>query len=90
MESAEVKTASGDGVSEAVRYNVLQLTADQEYVLFALYKVLHSKADPARHGDTIWTHPGEPGIAQLDLEGRLTLIATDRYKTLGRPCLCGS
>ena len=49
MESAEVKTASGDGVSEAVRYNVLQLTADQEYVLF-----LHSKADPAgypaRHG----------------------------------------
>ena len=89
MESAEVKTASGDGVSEAVRYNVLQLTADQEYVLF-----LHSKADPAgypaRHGDTIWTHPGEPGIAQLDLEGRLTFIAIDRYKTLGRPCLCGS
>ncbi len=76
VESANVKTALVDGESETVNCEVLQLTADQEYVPF-----LHSKpANPAQYGDAIWTRPGEPGIAQIDAEGRLTFVATDRYK----------
>lgn len=77
--SAGFKTALIGGGSETTKYQVLQLAANEAYVLF-----LHSRpapADyPADYGDLIWTRPGEPGVAQIDPDGRLTFIATDRYR----------
>ena len=77
--SAGFKTALIGGGSETTNYQVLKLTANEAYVLF-----LHGRpapADyPAEYGDTIWTRPGEPGVAQIDPDGRLTFIATYRYR----------
>ena len=79
VESANFKTALVGGGSETVNYEVLQLTAGHEYVLF-LDSQPALAASPAQYGDTIWARPGEPGVAQVDSEGHLTFVATDRYK----------
>ena len=77
--SAGFKTALVGGGSETTDYQVLELAANEEYVLF-----LHSRPAPvdypAGYGDTLWTRPGEPGVAQIDSDGHLAFIATDRYK----------
>lgn len=77
--SVGYKTALARGGSESYTYDVLDLTADEDYVLFLDGR---AKQDgyPSQYGDTLWTRPGEPGIARLDDAGRLTFIATDRYK----------
>ena len=66
VESASFKTALVDGGSETVNYEVLQLTAGHEYVLF-LDAQPALEASPAQYGDTIWARPGEPGVAQIEL-----------------------
>ena len=73
------KTALAGGGSKSSTYDVLDLTADEDYVLF-LDGRTKQEGYPSQYGDTLWTRPGEPGIAQLDDAGRLTFIATDRYK----------
>ena len=79
VSSSQVKSAKSSGGYNLLRYDVVQLKANEQYVLF-----LRSRAAPSRYpseyGKTIWVRPGEPGIAQIDSEGRLTFIATDRYK----------
>ena len=55
------------------------MTADEDYVLF-LNGIARQEGYPSQDGDTLWVRPGEPGVAQLDAAGRLTFIATDRYK----------
>ena len=73
------KTALSTGGSESRTYGLLDLTAAEDYVLF-LDGRAKQEGYPSQYGDTLWTHPGEPGIAQLDAAGRLTFIATGRYK----------
>ena len=70
--TADLEPRSGE-------YDGIDLTADQDYVMF-LERRARPDGYPSQYGDTLWTRPGEPGIAQMDSEGRLTFIATDRYK----------
>ena len=77
--SVGYKTALSTGGSESYTYHVLDLTADEDYVLF-LDGRSKQEGYPSQYGDTLWTRPGEPAIAQLDAAGRLTFIATDKYK----------
>lgn len=77
--SVGYKTALAGGGSESYTYDAINLTADEDYVLF-LDGRARQEGYPSQYGDTLWTRPGEPGIAQLDDTGRLTFIATDRYK----------
>jgi hypothetical protein len=77
--SVGYKTALSTGGSESYTYDVLDLTADEDYVLF-LDGRAKQEGYPSQYGDTLWTRPGEPAIAKVDSNGRLTFIATDRYK----------
>ena len=77
--SAGYKTALAEGGSETYEYDSISLTAGEDYVMF-----LHGRSRPdgypAQYGDIIWTRPGEPAVAEVDDAGRLTFIATARYK----------
>ena len=73
------KTPWSAGGSKSYTYGLPDLTADEDYVLF-LEGRSKQEGYPSQYGDTLWMHPGEPAIAQLDAAGRLTFIATDRYK----------
>lgn len=79
VSSVGYKTALPTGGSESHMYDLVDLTAGEKYVLF-----LHARTKidgyPDKYGDVLWTRPDEPGIAQLDSSGRLSFIATDRYK----------
>jgi len=79
VSSVGYRTALAGGGSESYTYDTIDLTANQDYVLFLDAR---SKPDgyPPQYGNTLWARPGEPGIARLDADGRLTFIATDRYK----------
>ena len=77
--SVGYKTALSTGGSKSYTYDVLDLTADEDYVLF-LDGRAKQEGYPSQYGDTLWTRPGEPAIAKVDSNGRLTFIATDRYK----------
>ncbi len=77
--SVGYKTALAGGGSESHTYDTIDLTANQDYVLF-LDGRAKQEGYPSQYGDTLWARPGEPGIARLDAEGRLSFIATDRYK----------
>ena len=77
--SVGYKTALSGGGSKSYTYDVLHLTADEDYVLF-LNGIARQEGYPSQYGDTLWVRPGEPGVAQLDAAGRLAFIATDRYK----------
>ena len=74
-----VKTALYAGKTENLSYDAVQLDADERYVLFLQSRPVRA-GTPSQYGDTVWTRPGEPGVAQLDSDGRLTFLATDRYK----------
>ncbi len=79
--SVGYKTALSGGRSKSYTYDVLDLTAEEDYVLF-LDGGPKPEGYPPQYGDILWTRPGEPGVAQLDAAGRLTFIATDRYKNM--------
>ena len=70
--TADLEPRSGE-------YDGIDLTADQDYVMF-LERRARPDGYPSQYGDTLWTRPGEPAIAQLDDAGRLTFLATTRYK----------
>ena len=57
----------------------VSLDSGEQYVLFLINRGALEEY-PSEYGDTLWVRPGEPGIAQMDSNGRLTFIATDRYK----------
>ena len=71
VNSVGYKSVTSEGDPVAHEYDRIDLTADQNYVMF-----LESRARPdgypSQYGDTLWTRPGEPAIAQLDDAGRLT------------------
>ena len=73
------KTAEIGGGSRSYSYDTIDLTANENYVLFLSSRSM-IEGYPTQYGDTLWTRPGEPAIAQLDDAGRLTFIATTRYK----------
>ena len=73
------KTAEIGGGSRSYSYDTIDLTTNEDYVLFLSSRSM-IEGYPARYGDTLWTRPGEPAIAQLDDVGRLSFIATTRYK----------
>ena len=73
------KTAQIGGGSKSYSYDNIDLTANENYVLFLRSRSM-IEGYPTKYGDTLWTRPGEPAIAQLDDSGRLRFIATDRYK----------
>ena len=79
VNSVGYKSVTADGDRRTHEYDGIDLTADQNYVMF-----LESRARPdgypSQYGDTLWTRPGEPAIAQVDDAGRLTFLATTRYK----------
>ena len=74
-----VKTARDGGGSDRLKYDQVSLDSDEQYVLFLMSRGA-LEGYPSEYGDTLWVRPGEPGIAQMDSNGRLTFIATDRYK----------
>ena len=74
-----VKTARDDGGSDRLEYDQVSLDSGEQYVLFLINRGALEEY-PSEYGDTLWVRPGEPGIAQMDSNGRLTFIATDRYK----------
>ena len=73
------KTAQTGGGSKSYSYDTIDLTASENYVLFLSSRSM-IEGYPTQYGDTLWTRPGEPAIAQLEDSGRLTFIATNRYK----------
>ena len=79
VNSVGYKSVTADGDPRTHEYDGIDLTADQNYVMF-----LESRARPdgypSQYGETLWTRPGEPAIAQVDDAGRLTFLATSRYK----------
>ncbi len=79
VNSVGYTSVTADLKSLSHEYDGIDLAVDQNYVMF-----LESRARPAgyppQYGDTLWTRPGEPAIAQVDDAGRLTFLATTRYK----------
>lgn len=73
------KTAQIGGGSKSYSYDNIDLTANENYVLFLSSRSM-IEGYPTKYGDTLWTRPGEPAVAQLDDAGRLTFVATKRYK----------
>ena len=73
------KTAQIGGGSKSYSYDNIDLTANENYVLFLSSRSM-IEGYPTQYGDTLWARPGEPAIAQLDDSGRLRFIATSRYK----------
>ena len=70
--TADLEPVSGE-------YDGIDLTVDEDYVMF-LERRARPSGYPSRYGDTLWTRPGEPAIAQVGDSGRLTFLATTRYK----------
>ena len=73
------KTAQVGGDSKSHSYDTIDLTENENYVLFLSGRSM-IEGYPTRYGDTLWTRPGEPAVAQLDDSGRLTFMANNRYR----------
>ena len=68
----------GGGKSSDRNYEVLELTNSTDYVLF-LEGVDRPDGYPSEYGAVLWTSPGEPYLAEMDSDGRLTFMATEVY-----------
>ena len=79
VNSVEYTSVTADLEPVSGEYDGIDLTVDQDYVMF-LERRARPLGYPSEYGDTLWTRPGEPAIAQLDDAGRLTFLATTRYK----------
>ena len=79
VSTAWVKSARDYGGFDRLEYDQVLLGSGEQYVLFLISRGT-LEGYPSEYGDTLWVRPGEPGIAEMDASGRLTFIATDRYK----------
>ena len=73
----------GIGPGEATEffaYETVTLETGQEYVLF-MHSLPVAPGYPTKYGDVVWTIVGEPGVAVVSSEGRLSFKASERYKT---------
>ena len=70
-----------DGKSTQQDNYVVGLETDVNYVLF-LESVARPDSYPNDYGDVLWTSPGEPDIARIDRNGRLTFLGTERYQDI--------
>lgn len=70
-----------DGKSSENEYDVVDLKSGNEYVLFVEGRS-RPAGYPSGYGDVLWTSPGEPNLAEVDADGRLTFLATDVYLDL--------
>ena len=72
----------GIGPGEATEffaYETVALETGQEYVLF-MHSLPVAPGYPTKYGDVVWTIVGEPGVAVVSSEGRLSFKASERYK----------
>ena len=72
----------GIGPGEATEffaYETVTLETGQEYVLFK-HSLPVAPGYPTKYGDVVWTIVGEPGVAVVSSEGRLSFKASERYK----------
>ena len=72
----------GIGPGEATEffaYETVTLETGQEYVLF-MHSLPVAPGYPTKYGDVVWTIVGEPGVAIVGSEGRLSFKASERYK----------
>ena len=72
----------GIGPGEATEffaYETVTLETGQEYVLF-MHSLPVAPGYPTKYGDVVWTIVGEPGVAVVSSEGRLSFKASERYK----------
>lgn len=73
-------TRLDSGDSEFTPFEIVDLSAGEEYLLF-LRGTPRREGYPAKYGEDIqWAITGEPGIALMDRSGSLSFISTDRYK----------
>ena len=77
-ESSTVRFA--DVKSRQQHNDVPGLETDVKYVLFLERVARPDNRYPNDDGDVLWTSPGEPDIARIDRNGRLTFLATERYR----------
>lgn len=70
-----------DGKSSDSDYEVLGLKGDVDYVLF-LEGVDRPDGYPSDYGDVLWTSPGEPNIAEIGVDGKLSFLATQVYQDM--------
>ena len=68
-----------DGSTEFFAYKTVALETGQEYVLF-MHSLPVAPGYPTKYGDVVWTIVGEPGVAVVSSEGRLSFKASERYK----------
>ena len=68
-----------DGSTEFFAYKTVTLETGQEYVLF-MHSLPVAPGYPTKYGDVVWTIVGEPGVAVVSSEGRLSFKASERYK----------
>lgn len=78
-ESSKLRFA--DGKSADSDYEVLGLKDDVDYVLF-LKGVNRPDGYPVDYGDVLWTSPGEPNIAEIGSDGKLSFLATQVYRDM--------
>ena len=72
----------GIGPGEATEffaYETVTLETGQEYVLF-MHSLPVAPGYPTKYGDVVWSIVGEPGVAIVGSEGRLSFKASERYK----------
>ena len=70
-----------DGKRMENEYGVADLKTGDEYVLFVEGRS-RPAGYPSGYGDVLWISPGEPNLAKVDADGRLTFLATDVYRDL--------
>lgn len=70
-----------DGKSGQQDNGAVGLETGVKYVLF-LMSVARPDSYPTDYGDVLWTSPGEPDIATVDRDGRLSFLATERYRDI--------
>ena len=68
-----------DETTEFFAYETVALETGQEYVLF-MHSLPVAPGYPTKYGDVVWTIVGEPGVAVVSSEGRLSFKASERYK----------
>ena len=68
-----------DETTEFFAYETVALETGQEYVLF-MHSLPVAPGYPTKYGDVVWTIVGEPGVAVVGSEGRLSFKASERYK----------
>ena len=68
-----------DGSTEFFPYETVTLETGQEYVLF-MHRLPVAPGYPTKYGDVVWAVTGEPGVAVVGSEGKLSFKASERYK----------